>query len=1300
MIYLSMASLVGLHISVTDAQCTSSESASLNCSHMVTTDITDDTCLNYTIPCCDIGTYVRKSSFKSNTTFCFMNGTHHVINAGISLLVIENVSSISLIGLGGFVQHTVKDKVNEYNFTSYNDDQNITFSESRAVIECNNTFAFVFKDIQILNVKNIAIKNCGADVTDMISSKQGNDSIPDISSAAVLVFNTTNLVFEYTSIQNSTGYGLVGINILHSQLNGSSFVGNNQYLKSYQLQTFIYLNIGCNDLSCKTTSVIYVTSANDWTLQFPGGNAVFVYNYLLNSLLNPKLEIMSSLFALGIDDSIPLNYYQNKNIFPPFFNNRMGTGLGVLVLLDLPYCVKFNITNTVSYRNQAYYGANFNYQEQYGSSMISFQNVNSTRGISPWDGGGFYYSANFPVLFPDNKGSITVNGCILSTDCASGDTITFLNTYMTIIINNSKLFGTTDIWTNSLEANTGTLLVSNCTVGTVNCYGGINAFYINSSFSNCTFNGAMLESYESSVDIADSTFTNCPYGAITALFSQLSFSGNISFINNTNSSYYGGAVYLLKSNVLFNAPANVTFFNNSVLGRGGAVYIEDDPYNQQCNFKFNDPNGTLDNPGININIDYSYANEAGNVLYGGNIQWCNVDLSLVPHYCPSCLATQAGFLIDILNATTQLGNNNGNFSAMVASDSIGVFACVNNTVVFDTQPPVATYPGKTVNISIITLGQLNGASPDYIAYSTCDTNCAELNSDCISNCTSPSFSNLQPTKQYCTNYTYQVIGRDNQAYSNVLYLFPISAYFGKTGYGLFIMYINTSNCPFGFTSWNSKKLICSANDVLTRYNIGNDINTLTVLRNGTMWVGYNSHMVLAVHLHCPYDYCNTASITFRIEDEQDNQCSNNRTGVLCGGCQPNMSAMFGSTRCMACPGQRHLWLLIAFSIMGVALVTMLLLLNCTVSVGTINGLILYANIIRPGILNYYPIEDVKIFVFISWLNLNLGIETCFYDGMDTYAKTWLQFVFPVYVLLLTGAFIFASRWSSRLAHLCRQNAVAVLATLILLTYTNILQTVITVFSPTKPDIGNSTADNPQVWLADGNIHYAQGKHIYILIAGIIVTVTFLIPYTIILLLAPWIQAGSHWKMFSWINKLKPFLDAYQAPFKDQYRYWPGVLLMVRVALYAVFTSNESNDINANLMAIIIILCFYITVANRLSVYKYWPLGILESFFVMNLVFLSCTMLYLNAGKISNTTPLQLIIASTGISFAAFGGIIICHSYVQVKDKKWFKHVSQMIQIKITTPSVKTDPVDKYDKVKSNYLALECREELLEDSWTQ
>ena len=32
-------------------------------------------------------------------------------------------------------------------------------------------------------------------------------------------------------------------------------------------------------------------------------------------------------------------------------------------------------------------------------------------------------------------------------------------------------------------------------------------------------------------------------------------------------------------------------------------------------------------------------------------------------------------------------------------------------------------------------------------------------------------------------------------------------------------------------------------------------------------------------------------------------------------------------------------------------------------------------------------------VLLAWLNLDLGIETCFYNEMTAYTQTWLQFVF-------------------------------------------------------------------------------------------------------------------------------------------------------------------------------------------------------------------------------------------------------------------------------------------------------------------
>ena len=79
----------------------------------------------------------------------------------------------------------------------------------------------------------------------------------------------------------------------------------------------------------------------------------------------------------------------------------------------------------------------------------------------------------------------------------------------------------------------------------------------------------------------------------------------------------------------------------------------------------------------------------------------------------------------------------------------------------------------------------------------------------------------------------------------------------------------------------------------------------------------------------------------------------------------------------------------------------LLVLNMTVAVGTINGLTFYANVVYANKSILLPFQETNfIIVFISWLNLELGIDTCYFPGMDTYTKTWIQLSFPSYVIYL------------------------------------------------------------------------------------------------------------------------------------------------------------------------------------------------------------------------------------------------------------------------------------------------------------
>lgn len=144
-------------------------------------------------------------------------------------------------------------------------------------------------------------------------------------------------------------------------------------------------------------------------------------------------------------------------------------------------------------------------------------------------------------------------------------------------------------------------------------------------------------------------------------------------------------------------------------------------------------------------------------------------------------------------------------------------------------------------------------------------------------------------------------------------------------------------------------------------------------------------------------------------------------------------------------GYRVILIIPLLAVARVALVIGLMWIDLIVSVGTINGLIFYANILRGDQAIFFPQDSSNSFlsVFISWLNLDLGTETCFYDGLDSYAKTWFQFLFPLYIWFLVISIIVSSHYSTKASRLSEENAVQVLATLYLLSYAKLLRIIIT-----------------------------------------------------------------------------------------------------------------------------------------------------------------------------------------------------------------------------------------------------------------
>ena len=324
---------------------------------------------------------------------------------------------------------------------------------------------------------------------------------------------------------------------------------------------------------------------------------------------------------------------------------------------------------------------------------------------------------------------------------------------------------------------------------------------------------------------------------------------------------------------------------------------------------------------------------------------------------------------------------------------------------------------------------------------------------------------------------------------------------------------------------------------------------------------------------------------------------------------------------------------------GIALVATILCLNLTVATGVLNGIILYANIINANSSTFLPFNERNfITVFIAWLNLELGIDTCLFEGMDTYWKILLQLAFPSYVIILVVMMILISEHSIRFARLIGgNNPVATLATLILFSYARFLHSTIAMLSFAVLEYPGGSHE--VVWLSDGTVNYLKGKHIFLFFIALLVLL-FGGAYTALLFFWQWLVYYQNNTIFKWVryHRFYLFLEPYHAPYTFKHRYWTGLLLLVRVILYMASALNVSGDPSINLLVtglIMVSLLLFKGYSERINgpIYKSWPIDALETSCHINIIFLSFARFYtLESNKdqsvvayISGTVVLTLLL---------------------------------------------------------------------------
>ena len=775
-------------------------------------------------------------------------------------------------------------------------------------------------------------------------------------------------------------------------------------------------------------------------------------------------------------------------------------------------------------------------------------------------------------------------------------------------------------------------------------------YIANCAFSNNSATGIGLVNALSGMFITNCSFYENQGTPIVADQSSFELRGHNVFKDNNVER--GGGLALFNSSVIFGPGSNTKFINNTAVEFGGAIYIAtlsipflhelqivlenvrdqgvvitntDTILKQDCFYSIN-------NLQTNVSITF-IDNEAllgGNDIYGATL------------YTEDC---------NPLNNSIFKFSNESVDTYKISSDPTRACFCVDSMSQCENRTYLilneTRYPGETFTTSVTLAGYNFGRVAGTVYTNVLGQNYKEviresqhLQSVNITECgtltyTISSNKTSDPLVLVLTAQEKVTQGQDETDIQSDIHninsgkcssngSFPCTALLTTP------IYINVTlePCPLGFKLNEGK---CECDDNLRSNIIEADSNHVNITceirdhigyitREGTVWVGVdtseNETDIYYWHRYCPRDYCipSQTSIDPRFPDKQ---CSSNRSGVLCGRCQAGYGVQLGGNKCTAECGNSFLALLIVFALLGILLVALIKLLDLTVTSGTMSGLIFYANVVWSNNAILFSKQDRQsigyyiITVPIAWINLDFGIETCFSGNLDQLTKTGLQFVFPFYIWCIAGLIIIVSHYSTRATKLFGNNSVAVLSTLFLLSYGKLFRNITDVFA--FADVIDSNGTINKVWSLDGNVRYGiTPGHIVLIVLALLFLILFVLPFTLTLVLVPFLRAKSHLRPLHWINTLKPFFDTYYGPFKDkkQHQVWTGILLISRVVILIVFVSTSTYSPNANILLMTVIATSLLMYSASVGLpYKKWYLSILEMLYLFNLNILGGAFLF-------------------------------------------------------------------------------------------
>ena len=1057
-------------------------------------------------------------------------------------------------------------------------------------ISCHHMNAgLVFNESSNIELRDFTIDSCGVQIDHKeLTNVTGN------ASKSIVFTNTTNVVLQWLVIATSNGYGLMISDCFGSVLLNNIIFENNKVIDSELEYTY-----GGGGLL-----IVFIPYQQHQNTQYTISNCKFVDNSANIRKVNWGYSLIErgggiSLLFLHNSEDI---YIKLENCY--FKNNTGSHGGGLFSWYsDNSTNCHLAVYNTEFYGNHATSSSpSYGDKKAGGGVQLRFSISLRQKKLIPMNNSMLFDSVNFTANTAYNGGGASL--FISSISTMKFNNITFKSCFF---INNSG--------------------------------NGGSALEITPSYTE-----QQQSQFISQILLIDCIFTdNVPnpqneIGQESTLFTTqipVILRGSTKFSNNGASAIYASSALLI-----FQENTSIEFYNN-VGSKGGAIFLVGDSrmlvYDNTA-FQFTNNSASYGGAICSLPSDNSITYGDSCFLIPQEKEYKNISL----HFAGNKASRKFGNDIFVSSLAScckycQIGS-----AQMIAPENIFSSQCIGKYTFETPGNSIATSP-SLLNTSSSNL-ELTPGLPHELDITQTD----ELGNDIVDMyLVTAEITDVTESLTTVHNNSITLCGKPGTIGTIVL---ENNAPVVRRKHIDFFL----SHCPPGFSLDSNNACTCSASTAHSYFQMPFCHKKSALITHG-FWVGYigNSSEDTLFTGTCTFWFCtykgkpgvngyNEIPTSIKTKKELEAiVCSENRKGILCGSCIEGHSTFYHSpaytcynTTTAHCAYGIPLY--IVSELLPVTIIFIIILVfNISLTSGALYSFVLYAQLLDFLYIDSFEALSssetslTKVVKIVHMVYSTFNLKTlygeffsfCLISNGNAMDVFMFQYGTILYAVMLVIATVLVLRLHScyccvKLGNRCgrrniRGSIVDGLSAFLMLCYFQC--SVITFYILTPITLrGTGGIKNRTVPFFLGDLEYFGSGHLPYAIPAVLCLVVVMLPPPCILLLEP--IATKLFSLHIWpesvkqvYNKLRfkfmPFLDSFQASFKDKYRFFAGLYFAYRVLIPLVYLSFRETHLTSYIS--VEILIFFIVFLHVLfRPYKVLWHNLLESAIFVILLFIN------------------------------------------------------------------------------------------------